>query len=369
MVPYNGAKDPRGGQLSLANGGARCGPMQLYSSDPPILEETKRVARLLDIIVRISTRPKIWTRRALAQAFEISERRIQEDLDILIHRLHLPVGHCRTGYYLEDRPALPAVTLAFGEAVALLLAVSVGHSTAGVDSAELAAAFTRLADALPKDLRPLVHALHSPNRLGEDAHRQQVLELLQEAVATHATVRMRYATASRGSAETERAVDPYALIPYVRSFHLIGFCHQRQEVRIFKADRILDLCLTGERFERPESFDVDEYLGEAWGLMRGVARAPEPVAIRFSPRAGRWVAEERWHPGQKAEWQADGSLIFSLRVGVTPAFVRWVLYYGPEAEVLQPDWLADAVRKEALATASLYGKKAEGRRSGPVHSA
>jgi len=328
---------------------------------PGILEETKRVARLLDIIARISTRPKMWTRRALAQAFEISERRIQEDLEILIHRLCLPLVHSRTGYYLTELKPLPSVTFAFGEAVALLLAANVGRSTAGVDSAELAAALTRLKEAFPTELRRLLDTLDSRGGTTEaDDHRRQVLEVLHEAVGTRTTVRMVYATASRDDAESERLVDPYALVPYVRSFHLVGHCHTRGEIRIFKVDRIKELSLTGERFEVPGDFDVGEYLGESWGLMRGVARAPELVQIRFAPRAGRRVSEERWQPGQRAEWQPDGSLIFSLRVGITPAFVNWVLYYGADAEVLQPTWLAREVRKEAAAVVAAYERKGEG---------
>lgn len=328
-----------------------------------LLEETKRVGRLLDTIVRIQTRPKAWTRKALAQAYEISERRVQEDLDILVHRLRLPLAHCRTGYYFTDIQVLPSVVFTFGEAVALLLSASVGRNMAGVDSAELAAALARLKDAFPADLQRLVHTLDVP---GESAAisegRRQMLEWLQEAIATRTTVEMVYITASRDGARTERAVDPYALVPYVRSFHLVGYCHQRQEVRIFKVDRIRRLRLTPEHFETPEGFDVEGYLGQSWGLMRGIARQPELVRIRFAPRAGRWVSEERWHPGQQAEWQPDGSLLFSLRIGITPAFVRWVLYYGADAEVLEPAWLAQEVRKEAKAIVENYDKGDEGRK-------
>jgi len=328
---------------------------------PGIQEETKRVARLLDIIARISTRPKVWTRRALAQAFEISERRIQEDLDIVVHRLCLPLAHSKTGYYFTDTKPLPAVTFAFGEAVALLLAASVGRVTAGVDSAELAAALARVEHAFPREMRPLLGRLQSLDRGTEDNERRRALEVLQEAVATRTCVQIHYLTASRGDAESERLVDPYALVPYVRSFHLVAYCHLREAVLIFKVDRIQDLRLTGQRFEYPGDFDLAQYLGDSWGLMRGAAGPPELVQIRFGHRAGRSVAEEHWHPQQHCEWQEDGSLLFSATIGVTPDFVRWVLYYGPEAEVLSPAWLGEEVKRQALAVARLYGDSAEER--------
>lgn len=328
--------------------------MHPWSESPGILEETKRVARILDIVARINSRPKVWTRKALAQAFEISERRIQHDLDIIRHRLRLPLCWTPKGYYFADIQMLPAVTFAFGEAVALLLAAAVGRATAGVDSAELAAALSRLTAVFPAELRALVEGFASPHGAIANEHRQRLLEVLHQAVATRTTVRLRYATASRDGEESEREVDPYAIVPYVRSFHLVGYCHLRREVRIFKVDRIRDLRLTGHHFILPLDFDLATYLGEGWGLMRGVAREAETVEILFSPLAGRWVAEEQWHPNQKVTWRDDGGMVFSLKVGVTPPFVRWVLNYGPEAKVLRPAWLAEEVRRQAAATAARY---------------
>jgi predicted DNA-binding transcriptional regulator YafY len=326
-----------------------------WTDSPGILEETKRVARVLDIIARVSARPRVWTRRALAQAFEISERRLQEDLDIIVHRLRLPLAHCRSGYYFTDTKPLPAVTFAFGEAVALLLAASVGRATAGVDSAELAAALSRLEGLFPVELRRLLAAFGNGGPADEQSERRQrVLEVLHEAIATRTSVRMRYATASRQGAQSEREVDPYVLVPYLRSFHLVAYCHLRGEVRIFKTDRIDAPRLTARRFTLPADFDLATYLGDSWGLMRGAAREPETVRIRFSALAGRWVAEEQWQPDQKVDWQPDGTMLLTLRVGVTPAFIRWLLYYGPEARVLQPAWLAEEVRRQALATLQTY---------------
>ena len=155
--------------------------VETWRASPGLLQETKRVARLLDIACRINTRPRHWTRRALAEAFEISERRIQEDLEILTNRLSLPLGHCRDGYFFTRDLAFPAVTFAFGEAAALLLAAHVGRGMSGVATAELAAAFGRLKDAFPPDLRGLVAALSSEEAFvptEADEHRRATLECL-----------------------------------------------------------------------------------------------------------------------------------------------------------------------------------------------
>lgn len=103
-------------------------------------QEIRRTARILDLIQRIAVRPHQWKRNALAADFEISERQVQKDLDIVRHRLRLPLQHDRQGYYFTRIPQLPAVTYSFSEALALLLAVQSARQVSGIASAELAAA-------------------------------------------------------------------------------------------------------------------------------------------------------------------------------------------------------------------------------------
>ncbi len=321
----------------------------------PKYEETRRIARVLRIISSISARPRYWTRRALAAEHEVSERRIQSDLQLIQQGLRFPLAHSRQGYYFLETRALPAVNFAFGEAVALLLAASVGRATAGVDSAELAAGLARLNTAFPAELRPLLNSVSQPpEEWGANEHRRRLLEQIQTAIATKERLLLGYRTASRGGELTWRQVDPYALVPYVRSFHLVGYCHLRKEVRIFKVDRIAKLEPTGKRFELPEDFDLAEYMGASWGLLRGGDAKTERVRVRFSARTGRWVSEERWHATQKTEWQPDGTLIFSVQIGITPDFVRWLLYYADEARVLEPAWLAEEVARQAATVVASY---------------
>ena len=165
---------------------------------------------------------------------------------------------------------------------------------------------------------------------------------------------MRYTTASRGDAETEREVEPYAIVPHVRSFHLVGYCHLRGEVRIFKVDRMSDVALAGRHYSIPTDFDLRKYLGDSWGMLRGTVIAAEDVVVRFSAQAARWVSEEHWHASQRLEWQPDGAMIFTIHVGVTPDLVRWLLYYGEGALIERPAWLREEVQREARAILARY---------------
>ncbi len=315
----------------------------------------RRTARVLEIVQWIALDPHRWSRRRLAEHYELTERMIQKDLALIRHRLGLSLQHDGEGYYFERLPRLPALQYSFSEALALLLAVQAAQQVSGIGSAELAAAVARLEALFPPEFTPLLRqAISPPVTTAQREHRQQMLVLLNRALAEGRKVRLVYETRSRGGQVGERVVRPYHIAPYVRSWQLIAHCERRGEVLMFKVDRIQEATLLDERYSVPANFDLDEYMGLAWGAMRGEAGAPEDVVLRFGPEAGRWVAEEYWHPSQQVEVQPDDSVLFRLHVAVTPEFVNWLLYYGARVEVLAPAWLRERVAEEHRRAGEIY---------------
>jgi len=311
----------------------------------------RRTARVLEIIQQIATRPHYWSRRTLADYHEIGERMIQKDLEIIRYRLGLSLQHEDGTYYFERLPQLPVATYSFSEALALLAAARAAQAIPGINSAELAAAIARLESLFPAGMgRLLRDALEKLPRRA--VHRQEMLTLLHRALAERRQVRIRYVTASRGGEVKERVVEPYHIMPYGRSWHLIAYDHLRQEVIQFKVDRVQEAELLETTYTIPADFDIDTYLGDAWGLMRGAAREPERVVLLFEPEAGRWVAEEIWHKSQISEMLPDGRVLVKFYVGITPEMVNWLLYYGSRVQVLEPEWLREQVVEEHQRAAS-----------------
>ncbi len=320
------------------------------------LEETRRTARVLDMIQQIATAPHRWRRHSLADRYEVSERQIQKDMEIIRHRLLLPLCRDSDGYYFEHIPRLPTVSYTFAEALALLLAARVAQAMPGVNSAELAAAIARLESLFPEDFVPLLR--QATDRLPQSAsapHRQEMLALLHRALAERRRVHILYATGSRGGEVSERVIEPYHVMPYVRSWQLIAYCHKRHAVIEFKVDRIRQADLLDDPYTIPADFDLEAYLGDSWGLMRGKAGEPEDVELLFEPEAGRWVAEEQWHKSQQAETLPDGCVQMTFHVGITPEFMNWIMYYGSRVRVVRPESLRARVVEELRKAAALYG--------------
>ena len=317
------------------------------------LQETRRTARLLDLIWRISSQPRRWSRKHLAEHYRVSERQITKDLDLLRngqYGLRFEIHRSLDGYFLDQVPRLPTASFAFEEALAMLLAIQAGRTLAGVDGEALAAAVGRLESLFPRELRPVLRAAEGD--VADAPKREQMLAALHHAVGERRQVRTEYAATSHQGQVTERIIDPYAVIPYVKSWHVIAYCHLRQDVRIFKLDRVRRLNLLESHFAVPGDFDLAEFLTSGWGLMRGVTGPVEEVVLRFRPPAAAFVAEERWHKTQRIEREADGAILFRVTVTVTPELQHWVLKYGRDVEVLAPAHLREWVIAEARAVAA-----------------
>lgn len=310
-------------------------------------EETKRAARILEIVQSIAAAPHRYSRSDLAKRFEISDRMIQNDLQIIRHGLKLSLLHDGEHYYFEQLPHLPTTTYSFTEGVALLMALRIAQAIPGVNSTELAAAIARLESIFPVEFNPILRqATERLPRQAEKNHRQDMLTILHRALIESRQVKIVYATASRDGEVAERIVEPYHIMPYGRSWQMIAYDHRRSQTREFKIDRIQACELLDAFYTVPDSFDLNAYLGNAWGFMRGSAGEPETVILLFEPEAGRWVAEESWHPSQQSEKQADGRIKLTFTVGVTPEMVNWLMYYGNRVKVGEPGWLRERVAEE-----------------------
>ena len=69
------------------------------------------------------------------------------------------------------------------------------------------------------------------------------------------------------------------------------------------------------------------------------------VKFRISPGWARWVGEKIWHDSQKAKKNGDGSLELTFRIAGLDEIKRWVLSFGPETVVLEPEKLKEMVCK------------------------
>jgi predicted DNA-binding transcriptional regulator YafY len=84
------------------------------------------------------------------------------------------------------------------------------------------------------------------------------LSLLQTAISNKLVVELEYK--NNKSEVSKRRVEPIGLVFYAFSWHLIAWCHMREEYRDFKVARIIKVKNTGCSFTIKNHVQLADYL-------------------------------------------------------------------------------------------------------------
>lgn len=330
------------------------------------MPRTDRLSRLLRMILTIQSRPGL-TAEELARECGVGQRQFFRDLQVLNYA-GVPIYN-DGGYRFMERFSLQNISFSLDEALSLLYGLKLMERQKALFPTERVK--ERLLSLLPKGLRDGLEDLDSrvdtaDSQAADYSGKAELFRSLHEAVRQNGQVEMDYYSFSRDET-TRRTVDPYHLVFKDGFWYLVAYCHKRGEARLFRVDRIQRLRLTGERFEPPRDFTLESYLGSAWAMERGEEFA---FRVRFWGESARFVRETHFHPSQNvtpdpsppgpgpAGQAGDGSepsVIFTAKACGLRSVTRWVLAFGAEAEVLEPEELRSMVAEELRRGAGRYG--------------
>jgi predicted DNA-binding transcriptional regulator YafY len=293
--------------------------------------------------------------RTLAQMqadLGVGKRTVQRDIAVLEGAGFPVVSEARNGtvrwHFMEGFHVEAPVSLTLTEQMALYFAKGLLKPLEGTPIFEsLSSALQKIGAALPPQsfefLRGLDEAVSVRTAGFKDYSRsREVLDILTRSVRHKFITRINHRTV-KFEKSIEREVDPYRLWYVNNGIYLVGHDHRSDEIRAFAVERIASAKTTNRRFEIPEDFDFDTLTETAFNLIWG---EPQHVKIHFSPEQAPYVLERTWHPSQRSEKRADGSIDLTMRVANLWEIKRWLIGWGADAQVLQPKELADDIKEE-----------------------
>jgi predicted DNA-binding transcriptional regulator YafY len=257
------------------------------------------------------------------------------------------------GYSLVRGYKMPPLILTPEEAVAIALGTSLVDEMWGRLYRDAAhGALAKLDNLLPEEQRQEV-AWARRALLATHMHRidqtplSPLLEKMRRAIRECRRVHMSYRGRSQPEA-IERDVDPYALVHRWGWWYGVGYCHLRRAIRSFRIDRIVELMLLEQTFDRPEDLDLQRYLATEPHIQPRIR-----AHLRFAPEAAllAWDDRSLW---ESMEEQSDGSVIVAYSTPSLDWAARTALSYGPRVRVLEPEELRQLVRERACAIAAQY---------------
>jgi predicted DNA-binding transcriptional regulator YafY len=316
-----------------------------------------RLARFYRVTTYLESHPEGATPDQIAAFVGMSRRNAYRDLRALQEELDIPLWAERGRWGISDRAFLPAFRLTRAEAMAVFLAARLMARYADAYDPDLAAAFQKLGEALPPVLaRHVQRTLDVMAARPLDPVGSRNLHLLTQAWAERRVVELTYdpSTYDPSRQPREARVRPYLIEPSADShaLYLIGFDETKGGLRTFKLERIRSLAISPVAFEPPPDGDIEAALDRAWGIV-----ADQPVVevvLRFAPSVASRVAETTWHPTQAVVRNADGSLTWRARVSGTLEIRPWILGWGADVEVLEPEALRAEIGGIVHAAAARY---------------
>ncbi len=305
----------------------------------------------IDELIRAKKYPN---KPALAKQLEVSEKTIQRDIDYMKSNLDAPIkfDSKKNGYcYIEENYFLPSLNLNEKNLFALVVAEKIlKHYESASYYSELKSAMDKLMTYLPDEVAlPTMRDVVSYHTFPLADGNAEKLHLVREALFKLLAVEMEYHTSYSDEKKT-RYVNPYHLLFHNGAWYLIGYCHSREDVRVFSLSRILWVKMTTEKFEMPKGFSVDAYFQS--GFKRG--ESSYPIELKFSPKIAPFIRDRQWYSGEEKEMLADGSLRLKFTVPTLYEVIQFTLKYGGDVEVLKPRLLRRLVAEEAAKITAIY---------------
>ncbi|MGP0586212.1 helix-turn-helix transcriptional regulator [Paenibacillus timonensis] len=301
-----------------------------------------KLERLISIIYKLLNHD-VLSAALLAEEFQVSQRTIYRDIDVLCAAGFPVVAYQGTkgGYGIMDGYKMDRSLLGTYDVASL---ITVLNSLSSVFEDERAQGTIERLQTIEREYRTPSLSVDLETRrtaLG-------VLPSLRSAITQRNLVRFEYINAQ--NERRTRELEPLRLRFKFGNWYVYGYCRSRQDYREFRLSRMLNVLLTQETFEpHPEALELNANDQKAWeGQM-------EDVVIRVHPEALADVMDQ-FQLAEK-QFHDDGSMTVRIPVH-QPLNARWLwsilLSFGSGAEVLEPLELRDIVKEQLQRALQLY---------------
>lgn len=314
-----------------------------------------RTTRLLKLQMLLCQFPDGIKVEKLAEKCGTSKRTVYRDLTTLESELGVPVWEYGSKRGLESGYYLPPIVFTLKEAMSIFLAARLVQNFSHNYNPDIFSAFLKLNTVVPQPLRKqIMNTLECMDLQPKDETKLKNFDKLVDAWLSQHKVKILYQTLT-GNEPSEYIVDPYFIEPTVlnRSSCMIAYCDLKKSILIFKLDNIArDVIVEPDTFQIPSDFNAMDYVSSEWDIY--VFDQLETVKLRFNQRISDAVLLTRWHPSQLIQKQNDGSIIMTVKVRNSIHFRSWVLMWGNEVEILEPEILRHQIGKVAQSLVEIY---------------
>ena len=168
-----------------------------------------------------------------------------------------------------------------------------------------------------------------------------------------------------GSKEVQiRTIEPYLLKESQRRWYVLALDIDKKLLRIFGLDRIKSIEDMGIKRMYDPPKEIERFFDDSFGVWVDNDRTKaEKVLLSFkkeesdsffTPNPAEYLRAIPLHRSQVFIKDTPEEIILSLKVKITPDFVKEILSYGAYVKVIEPQHLADHIKTEIKNALQLY---------------
>ncbi|RPJ99324.1 helix-turn-helix transcriptional regulator [Priestia endophytica] len=280
------------------------------------------INRYFEIIYILLDR-KIVTAKELAEHFEVSTRTIYRDVDVL-SGAGIPIYASKGkggGIALLEGYSFNASLLTSNEQDDILIGLQTLVVTEFPNSDHILKKVARL---FKKETTNWIDVDFSP--WGSGQKNKQLFALLRDAIVNQLVIHFSYYN-SEGE-KSERDVEPLQLLFKQNAWYLSGYCLYKNDFRVFKISRMLEVTVTNQTFN-PKSSPIAIENTE-----RQIAQSSVSITLRIASKGAYRVYDE--FDDHMITKNKDGSYTVNAQFPIGPWLDSYLLSFGTLLEEIHP---------------------------------
>jgi predicted DNA-binding transcriptional regulator YafY len=227
------------------------------------------------------------------------------------------------------------------EATAIMLGLlgtswlEIGQSSVAVEGA-----LAKVSRVLPLHVRQRLNAMSSHLFFfSPDQQTRPDVSLLisiSEAIGRQQRLAMEYR--SHHDQVTQRKVEPYGIVGWSGHWYLVGYCCLRRDYRTFRLDRIQQVEVLDEPFEKAEGFDCRAYV---------MQRNPGGFHFEVEFQAALYTVQQKIPAYYGSLTEAPGGVLFQCEYEDVDGMARFLMSLNLPFVIHEPPELREALLRMA----------------------
>lgn len=158
----------------------------------------------------------------------------------------------------------------------------------------------------------------------------EILELLRNSMLMFKKIKFNYTIDKKAK---EVTLNPYGIV-ISNKYYLVGFNEYKNALRTYKIEKIMDLEILDEYFDKDETFNLNDWCKNSFGIYQEKAL---DIVLEFNNCVKNDVLNYHFHPTQKMKELENGNVEVRFTSGGTYAICQELFKWGTNVKIKSPE--------------------------------